>query len=288
MRVFIAGITGVLGRALRPLLIEQGHTIRALVRTEEQAQALRIQGVEVVMGDLLSAETAKQLPGMLRDCVAVMHLATAIPRHPSGPQPWEATRQLRTTGTRALLQAALTAGATRYVQQSIVMAYPDHGDEWIDESMPLDVSAQRTTSAPVIAMEDMVKSIEPQQLAWYILRGGSFVGPQTMQDDTMAQLRLGKLRVPCDGRNFLSLIHVADMATAVAATLQAETTGLTLNIVAEPIRNSDYLDGLADLLQVPHPARDTDQPCPPSFRCSNTIAQRLLQWQPTHSIWPVI
>ncbi len=289
MRVFIAGATGVLGRALRPILAEQGHTIRTLVRSEEQAQVLRTQGIEVVMGDLLSAETATQLSDMLHGCEAVMHLATAIPRHPSGPQAWQATAQLRTIGTRRLLQAALAAGATRYVQQSIVMAYPDHGNEWIDESMPLDASPQRATvCAPVIVMEDMIKSVSPQQLAWYILRGGSFVGSQTMQDDTIAQLRMNKLSVPCDGRNFLSLIHVADMAAAVAATLQAETAGLTLNIVAEPIRNGDYLDGLADLLHVPHPARDTDQPCPPSFRCSNTTAQRLLHWQPTHSIWPVI
>ena len=37
MRIFIAGATGVLGRSLVPLLVQQGHTVRALVRSPEKA-----------------------------------------------------------------------------------------------------------------------------------------------------------------------------------------------------------------------------------------------------------
>lgn len=36
MKVFIAGATGVLGRALVPMLYENGHTVRALVRSPEK------------------------------------------------------------------------------------------------------------------------------------------------------------------------------------------------------------------------------------------------------------
>jgi len=40
------------------------------------------------------------------------------------------------------------------------MAYPDHGDEWITEDMPLDTTPERAeVNASVIAMEDLVRTL---------------------------------------------------------------------------------------------------------------------------------
>src|SRR5947209_11513040 len=97
----------------------------------------------------------------------------------------DATTRLRTEGTRRLLDAALAAGAGRYLQQSIVMAYPDGGDRWLDEGTPLDDSpARAAVCAPVAAMEGMLRDTDPERLGWCILRGGIFVGPGTGQDDS--------------------------------------------------------------------------------------------------------
>ena len=167
------------------------------------------------------------------------------------------------------------------------MAYPDGGDRWFEEDTPLDTSpAGAAISEPVFAMEDMVRDVAPKQLQWCILRGGSFVGPETAQDDLIAQLRAGQVVVPCDGRNFLSLVHVADMARAIVRALEETLVVATFNIVDEPIRNGDYLDHLADIIGVPHPPRDPSRPCPPSLRCSNKAARTTLGWDPIHGIWP--
>src|SRR5690349_17619932 len=49
-----AGRVGAIGRTVTELLLKQGKTVRAMVRTEdERAQALRNMGAEVVVGDLL-------------------------------------------------------------------------------------------------------------------------------------------------------------------------------------------------------------------------------------------
>lgn len=53
-----AGRIGAVGRAITKLLLKQGEAVRAMVRTEdERAQALRVMGAEVVVGDLLDLQS---------------------------------------------------------------------------------------------------------------------------------------------------------------------------------------------------------------------------------------
>jgi uncharacterized protein YbjT (DUF2867 family) len=56
-KVLITGATGNTGSGLVPKLREAGVEVRAFVRNEAKAQALKDQGVEVVLGDLDRPET---------------------------------------------------------------------------------------------------------------------------------------------------------------------------------------------------------------------------------------
>jgi nucleoside-diphosphate-sugar epimerase len=287
MKVFIAGATGVLGRALIPLLLQQGHTVRALVRSIEKAPVGA--GVELSQGDLLSEETKERMPALMSGCQAALHIATAIPRDFGAAGAWDTNTRLRIEGTRSLLDASLAAGVERYIQQSITLVYQDGGDRWLDESTPFDTSPPRArTSGPVIEMESMVRAVPLDKLAWSILRGGSFVGPGTAQERTIRLLREGVERVPCDGRNYTSPVNVADMAAAIVAALQLAPGGSIFNIVDEPLRQGDYLDRLAALVGAPPAPRDAAAPCPPSLRCSNQAARGVLGWSPTRGIWPEV
>ncbi len=287
MRIFVVGATGVLGRALLPLLQQQGHTIRTLVRSEEKVRTLQHTGIEAQQGDLLDQEIEPRLLEMLEGCDAAVHIATAIPGNMSAPGAWDTNTRLRVEGTQRLLQASLAAGVKKYIQQSITMAYPDGGDEWIYENTPLDASPSRAAiNAPVIDMEDLVRDVAREQVQWCILRGGLFVGPGTGQEALLAKIRAGKSTVPCDGSSFLSPIHVADMADAVSKALVHAPAGTIYNVVDEPIRNGEYLTRLATLMNAPQPEQDYSQPCPTSWRCSNQAARAILGWEPTHSIWP--
>jgi nucleoside-diphosphate-sugar epimerase len=286
MRIFVAGSTGVLGRALMPLLLQQGHIVRSIARTPEKVRALELAGIEAVPGDLLTQETAHQLPALVAGCDAVVHIATAIPRDMNSQGAWDTNTRLRTEGTQLLLKASLAAGVERYIQQSIVVAYADGGDRWLDENTPLDTSpARATVCEPVIMMEALVRSTPLERLKWCILRGGTFVGQDTAQDHLVAMLRAGRVVVPCDGSNFYSFVHVADMASAVVAALQHAPAGSIFNIVNEPIRYRDYIDHIAVLLNLPSPPRNPTQQCPPSFRCNNEAARTILGWTPVHSIY---
>lgn len=288
MRVFIAGATGVLGRAVIPQLLRGGNSVRTLVRSSERGGKLKSEKglIEVVQGDLLAPETVQQLPEMMKGCDAVMHIATAIPSNPSAPGAWDANTRLRTEGTRSLLDAALAAGVDYYFQQSIVMAYINGGDEWLDENTPLDTSpARAAVCEPVIRMEAMVREVPIEKMPWCILRGGQFVGRGTGQDVTVARIREGKMVVPCDGNNFISPVNVDDMARAFALALTNAMPGTTFNIVGDPVHNGEYLDHIAGLLNVPPPQRNLSEPCPPSHRCTSEAAGLFLGWEPQNSIY---
>ena len=289
MRVAVVGATGLLGRSLVPLLLENDHVVLALARSPAKASEVLPPNADILPGDLLSPGIEEQLFSLLEGVDAVFHIATAIPADPDSPGAWDVNTRLRTDGTRTLLRASLKAGVKRYIQQSITMAYPDRGETWITEGTALDVSPGRASlCGPVIGMEGLVHSLAGQGMQTCILRGGGFVGPGTGQERLMAELRAGKVVVEGSGRNFVSLIHVADMAAACLAALQSAPAGSVFNIVAEPIRHVDYLDRLADALGIPRPPRDGHLPTPPSWRCSNELARTVLGWGPKHPIVPSI
>jgi len=283
MKIALVGPTGVLGRALAPRLLAAGHSVLALARDAAKARATLPPAAGIATLDLLADDAAGRLPALLSGCDAVAHIATAIPRDAGAPGAWDANTRLRTDGVRVLIAAALEARVPLYVQQSITMAYPDGGERWIDESMPL---AGGSVSSTVATMEAQVRAIAPGAMRWCILRCGNFVGPATAQDDLVARLRAGTAVVPADGRHWVTLAHVADVAVAFAAALErAPATGI-FNIGAEPIRYGDYIDRLADAVGAPHARRDPTQRPPPSWRCASRAAHEALGWRAVQPLWP--
>lgn len=283
MRVFVAGATGVLGLGLVPRLLAAGHGVRAIARRVPSDNLPAGADVELIEANLL----ADDLVALVSGCDAVIHIATAMPRDPTVPGAWSVTGRLRTVGTRRLLDASLACRVPRYVQQSIVMAYRDGGDTWLDERAPLDDSPERAAICrPVIDMESMIRDVGPRQLSWTILRGGSFVGARSGQGAVIEQLRVEELVVAGDGSNYISPVNVNDMASAVMAALEHAPDASTFNIVAEPLRYGDYVDALADLIGVARPRRVAELALPPSCRCTNQAAQAVLGWMPRARIWP--
>jgi nucleoside-diphosphate-sugar epimerase len=277
----------VLGRALVPRLLGSGAQVRALVRSPERAAAVLPGDVDIRALDILDSRAGEQLPGMLDKCDAVVHAATAIPADASAPGGWVATARLRIEGTQRLLAAAQLSGVRRYIQQSIATAYPDRGDQWIDEQTPLDEDpARNRICGPVREMEAMVRATSAERLGWCILRGGTFVGAGTVQERTIVRLRNADEPIVCGGRHFLPLVHVGDVAQAFALALERAPAGSVFNVNDMPIRQSDYLTRLAALVGAGAPCAAPLTACPPSLRCSNSRAVSILGWEPTHGIWP--
>ena len=291
MKVAVAGATGVLGRALIPKLIAAGHSPLLVVRNVAKARELfRNLPVEVTECDLIaSATTEHTVAKLIGGCEGLIHAATAIPSNFNAPGAWTNNTLLRIRGTGRLERAALDVGVEVFLCQSIIMAYPDGGDAWLDEHTHIDSSPERRDTCHAVAiMESMMWLLRkhPKQMRWSILKGGIFVGPGTFQERTIEHIRRGELVVPGDGSHFISPVHVEDVADAYVLALELAPKQSVFNICDEPIRYGDYVDGLADRVGAPHPRRDPSLPKPPSHRATNAAARETLRWSPRHSIWP--
>ena len=269
MRIAVVGASGVLGRALVPLLLQRGHRIQALVRSPQASGLLPHENLAIVQADILQAQS---LVAPLADCDVVMHIATAIPRAGTASD-WSRNDAVRTAGTENLLKAAATADL--YIQQSIVMFYADGGAQWITED---SLIRPRPDTASAQVMEQKVRQSASN---WIILRGGVFYGPGTGRMAEWNRLAAaGRLRLPGDGSGYISLIHVEDFASAFVAALDARERRLTLNIVDDqPVTYDELFRFVADLHGGPPPSSDGPAVFP-SLRISNGRAKLRLGWVP--------
>jgi nucleoside-diphosphate-sugar epimerase len=278
-RIAVLGATGVYGRHLVPRLIAAGYRVRALVRRPEAAATASACGAELAAADIFDEAS---LRGGLAGCDVAVNLATSLPAPGSQGGDFAKNDQLRREGTPILVRACRDAGVPRILQQSIAMTHAGGGDAWADETTfhPVGEGIAGDAIAAVRAMET---TIVGSDLDWLILRGGLFYGPGTgFDDDWFARARAGKLRLPGEGNDYLSLVHIADMATATVAAIDRWPSRQPL-IVADdqPARWRDILTHVCAVAGSA-PPQPGGRSAMPSFRVRNRRARELLAWAPVY------
>jgi nucleoside-diphosphate-sugar epimerase len=185
MRLLVTGGTGVLGRALRPLAEDAGHEL-AMPRREEL--------------DLLDpSAVAEAVDGV----DGVLHLATRIRSLElvSEPDAWRENDRLRADASRILVDAAIAAGATLYVQPTVTFVYPQDGpateDTPVGEILPILRSA--------LVAEQETERFARAGGRGVVLRFGLLDGPGTWFDEPMG--------------DFGATLHVSDAGRALLSAL---------------------------------------------------------------------
>jgi nucleoside-diphosphate-sugar epimerase len=218
VKVFVAGATGVLGwRAVREL-VDTGHDVTGIARSEEKAELLQSLGATPVQVDLFDATA-------VRDAVAghdaVLNLATHVPKPTQAVRrsAWLEHERIRSEGARILVDAALAAGASVYVQESLAFAYADAGDRAIDEDHPLMDGGAATAVKAAEAEAARFTAAGGRGIA---LRFGQFYSPDSSHTEaSLALARRGMSMIVGAPDGYQPIISCEDAARAVVAALDA-------------------------------------------------------------------
>ncbi len=184
MKIFVAGASGVIGRRLVPMLVAAGHDVHGASRSAEKSALLRELGATPCVVNVFDQGALQASLRTLQPNV-VVHQLTDLPRNLDPARMADGiarNARIRTVGTANLVAAAVGAGCSRMVAQSITWAYAP-GALPHTEQDPLDLTAKgerATTVAGVAALEAAV--LHTPGLVGTVLRYGRLYGPDTGSD----------------------------------------------------------------------------------------------------------
>lgn len=286
MKVFVAGATGVIGRRLVPLLVQSGAQVSGVARSPEKARQLEDQGAFGVKVDLFD-------PAAVEAAVAghdvVINMATRIPSGVRAmvPGAFNENARIRTEASQNLASAAIATRSRVFIQESFAPTYPDRGDEWIDESVPIEPSSYvRSVTNAESAADEFTKSGG----TGVVLRFSMFYGPDSsITLDIVNTVKLGLAPAFGAADSYVSSIWTDDAAAAVLAAMSVPAG--VYNVTDDvPIRRGEAFSLLADELGVKRPrmmpswvtraAGSIGETLGRSHRISNAKFRHATRWVP--------
>jgi nucleoside-diphosphate-sugar epimerase len=297
MRIFVAGATGAIGRALLPALVAAGHEPIAMTRSPEKAESLRARGIETFVCDAYDAPALTRVVADARP-EQIVHLLTDLPEDINMrrfEQETASTGRLRREGTRNLIAAAQAAGVQRIVAESIAFMFAPAGERVKDEDAPLAVDTLAFAAEPVADLERQVLAA-----GGIVLRYGWLYGPGTgfrRDGSWAANLRRRRLPIVGAGSGVFSFVHVEDAASATVAALSGDGPATYHVVDDEPAPLSEWVPAYARAVGAPQPwrvpawvarlaaGRIAVEMMQELRGASNERIKRELGWQPTHASW---
>jgi 2-alkyl-3-oxoalkanoate reductase len=302
MRVFVAGASGAIGRPLVRKLVAAGHEVTGMTRSEARAEEVRAAGARAAVVDVFDADALEAAMSEAAPEV-VIHQLTALPERMNfrNKNLYAGTNRVRTEGTRNLIRGARTAGASRFVSQSIAFAYRPDGGQVKTEDDPLFNEAPAPFAAGVAALQDMEELVlNTEGLDGLVLRYGFFYGPGTHYgpDGSITQdARRRRLPIVGAGTGVFSFIHVDDAADATVAAVERGAPGIYNIVDDEPAPMREWVPALAAAVGAKPPwrvpawvakliaGRQAAGSALELRGASNEKAKRELGWQPAHPSW---
>ncbi len=304
MRVFVAGATGAIGKQLVPRLVEAGHEVHGMTRSESKQAMLHELGAVPVVADALDPDQVAEAVGRARPDV-IVHQLTAIGavnmRH--FDRDFALTNRLRTEGTDHLLSAGQAVGVRRFVAQGVggYGAYARTGGPVKSEEDPLDPTPAREMRETLAAIRHLEEAVlGARWTEGIVLRYGVFYGPGTSLAPGAEQFELVRRRkfpLVGDGGGVWSFIHVADAAEATVAAVERGSRGAYNVVDDDPAPVAKWLPALAQELGAKKPVRvprfigrlfagEAGVVMMTDVRgASNAKAKRELGWRPAHPSW---
>lgn len=160
MKIFITGGTGFIGQRVVRKLVERGHRVQALVRSQRGEALMEALGARPVWGDVTASES---LHDPIRGSDAVFHLAGW---YKLGARDTRKAELVNVQGTQNVLELAFNLKVPRILYTSTIAVYGDTHGAMVDESyIP--------PAGPFLTEYDRTKHLAHYQVALPLIRQGA-------------------------------------------------------------------------------------------------------------------
>ena len=218
MKLLVTGATGFLGSTLVPMLREEGHDVRVLVRS-----GLPFPDAEVVKGDVRDPDSVRRA---LAGVEGLYHLAGLVSRDPADARKMydlhvEGTRNLLTGAAHAGLRRIVLASSSGTIGVSRVRRVATEEDDY-----PIEAVGNWPYYLSKIYEEKIAIEFSRRGLPLVILNPSLLLGPgDARMSSTQDIFRFLMGRIPVMPRGGISFVDVRDAAKAFVAALTRGNVG---------------------------------------------------------------
>lgn len=222
MTILITGAGGYIGNILTRMLLEEGHSVRALDTFWFGSDRLPLEDpkLEIVEGDIRS------VPINVMDGVSSIIDLAAISNDPAGELDPVMTWSINHLGRVRIASLGKAAGVSRYILPSSCSIY-GFQDHKVNESS--DVNPLTTYAKANLAAENDVLSLNSEDFCVTVIRQSTVYGlSQRMRFDlavngmTKGFFQKGKIPLMKDGKQWRPFVHVKDTSKAMVMLLGAD------------------------------------------------------------------
>ena len=254
MLVFITGCAGFIGRAVTQELLNHGHQVLGLARSDANAKILTDLGAQVHLGDL---ENLESLKSGAKAADGVIHLAFLIDF-----ENFQRGTDADKAAIKVMAEAMANTGKPLVIASGTLLAQKGklaHEDDEPERGTPF---AMRQESADLVATLSNEKGIRGSSMRLApTVHGEGDKGLIPMLADTAK--KIGHVTIIGDGSNRWPAAHRLDAAVAFRLALEKGTAGQTYHCVAEQgVQMKDIMKLVAKKVNLPVKSKTVEEAMP--------------------------
>jgi nucleoside-diphosphate-sugar epimerase len=213
-RAFVTGAAGFIGAAVADRFRTAGGEVRGVDLLERPEQG-------IVGGDITEPGPWQ---GQATGCELVVHTAAVVGMYSSPAGYWETNVR----ATRLALDAAVAAGAKRFVHLSSIVVHGFDFEGEVDEASPVHPNGVHYVDTKIASEQVVLAAHAAGEIECTIVRPGDVYGPRS-RPWTVEPIRLLKeksLVLPAGGRGMHSPVYVDDLVNGIElASTEPEAAG---------------------------------------------------------------
>ncbi len=250
MTTLVTGATGFVGSAVVRRLLQEGHEVRALVRTGSDRRNLQGLDLDLAEGDLLDAASLERAAA---GCDCLFHAAADYRLWTPAP---DVMYETNVAGARNLLLRAAAAGVTRMVYTSSVATLGINPDRTpADETTPVAIEDMigHYKRSKFLAEQAVLALVENERLPVVIVNPSTPVGPRDVKPTPTGRIIVDALRrrMPAYVDTGLNIAHVDDVAAGHLQALVRGKPGERYILGGEDLTLKSILDAINEITQRP-------------------------------------